>query len=102
MSEHTPPDAPNVPQGGGDTEAEHRVDKSKFQVEEKRRQVQQRLLDIGRAADREMEKAERVKDAAMAVFGIIGGLLAARRVARMFGEAAKSSKKLKRRKGSKD
>lgn len=98
MSEHTPADAPSKPQGGGDTEADQRVDKSKFQVEAKRRQVQQRLADIGRAADREMEKAERVKDAALAVFGIIGGLLAARRVVKKFGEAAEKSKKRKRRK----
>lgn len=49
-------------------------------VEESRRRLRRRLEEIGRAADRDVERALAVKDAALAILGAVGMLVAARRV----------------------
>lgn len=61
-------------------------------VEESRRRVQGRLAEIGRAADREVERALAIKDAAIALLGALGLLVAARRVGKAIGGKKKKKK----------
>lgn len=62
-------------------------------VEESRRRVRERLAEIGRAADREVERALAVKDAAIALLGALGLLVAARRVGKKLGNKKKKTKR---------
>lgn len=64
-------------------------------IEESRRRVQERLHEIGEAAEREVARAHRLRDAAIAVLGVLGLMLATKRVAKAI--AAKASTKKKRR-----
>lgn len=60
-------------------------------LEESRRRVQTRLTAIGDAADKEIRKAQRVRDAALAVVGVLGVLFTTRRVVKAI--AGKKKKK---------
>lgn len=51
-------------------------------LEETRRRVQARLVEIGDAAEHEVKKAQRVRDAALAVVGVLGVLFTTRKVAK--------------------
>jgi hypothetical protein len=62
-------------------------------VEESRLKVQQRLAEIGEAADREVEKARRIKSAAIAVIGMVSALLTVRRLTRSLSSAKAAKKK---------
>jgi len=69
-----------------------RTEPTPTRLDESRRKVEERLATIGRAADREAAKAERVKDAILAVFGVVGALLAARRLGQAIRHRGKSKK----------
>lgn len=60
-------------------------------LEESRRRVQARLEEIGDAADKEVRKAQRVRDAALAVVGVLGVLFTTRKVVKAI--AGKKRKK---------
>lgn len=64
-------------------------------VEESRRRVQQRLAQVGDAAEREKRRALVIKDAAIALLGTVGALLALRRV----GKSVRGGKKKKQQRG---
>jgi hypothetical protein len=79
-----------------------RVEESRVEegrVEASRRRVQRRLADVGRAAGREKERALAIKDAALAVLGAVGLLLATRRVAKGLGSKKRRKKSAADRKG---
>lgn len=59
---------------------------STSKLEETRKRVQNRLAEIGEAADQEVKRSLRVRDAAIAVLGVIGLLFAARRVAKAIAQ----------------
>lgn len=50
------------------------------ELDRKRAKVQQRLAEMGEAAHREAERVERIKDASLAIVGVVGALFAARKV----------------------
>ncbi len=68
---------------------------STTRLEETRKRVQARLTEIGEAADQEVKRTIRIRDAAFAVLGLVGVLFATRRVAKAFAQqsAKKKSKK---------
>lgn len=53
---------------------------SASRLEETRKRVQSRLAEIGEAADQEVKRTLRIRDAAIALLGVVGLLFATRRV----------------------
>ena len=66
------------------------------ELDRKRAKVQQRLAEMGEAAHREAERVERIKDASLAVIGVVGALFAARRVGKAVTKKFDSRKKKKK------
>lgn len=66
-------------------------------LEESRRRVQARLVAIGDAADKEVRKAQRVRDAALAVVGVLGVLFTTRKVAKAITGRKRKKDELKPR-----
>lgn len=67
------------------------IEAAEDRVAESRRRVQARLAEIATAADREVQRARAVKDAGLALLGVVGVLVGARRVARAIGRKRKRS-----------
>lgn len=65
---------------------------STSRLEETRKRVQNRLAEIGEAADQEVKRSLRVGDAAFAVLGVIGLLFAARGVAKAIAQKTGESR----------
>lgn len=66
-------------------------------VEERRRRVEARLEEMQRAFSRDVERAQTVRDAALAVFGTLGLLLGAKAlVGRLGGRSGEKGRKTRK------
>jgi len=69
------------------------LERAEDRLAESRRRVQGRLEEITTAAEREVQRGRAIKDAAIAVLGVVGVLAGARRVGRSIARRRKKARR---------